>query len=585
MTSIRHFLRSPLGRHPNLLGRKVAERFGLRHNPRAVLVPAGLELDYPAHWVPELRRWLRQVPLAPVPHRFARVFGQDFEEQELLRMCREGPKPGEPGLKADIKLAWDFSRAQAVFTNAAADPETLEVCADFLKRWLAANRDLGGPTWSCAMELAIRAINWIFADALFARKLGERLGAQWAVWLWRHGAMIWQGLEARLYSSNHYLADLLGLLVIGSVFPGDAQARKWLRFARTEFPRALLAQTRADGGLAEASLRYHAFVTEMGLLFRLAQGQLFPSPAEARLRQMCQVVADFRDATGDVFAIGDDDSGRVLALDFASALGRAEILLQLAACVLPDGNFAPSSTAAYSQSGWWVRRAGDFVIALDFGGVGLGGRGPHAHNDDSSFCLDWRGCSVIVDPGTYLYTGDPPARNRFRSTPSHSTLIVDGREQRELTSDLFTLPGPDEPFAFEPGHPGHGQIARFTRTVGAGLWHTREVTGDEQALTVYDRVAGGGQHHLEWRFHLHSSVRPRVTNQGFVLQVPHAGELLVENSAQLAALRLAPSEYSPGYGRRSSALVCVAETSTALSYGVSWRIRPASAGATSRNPS
>ena len=71
-----------------------------------------------------------------------------------------------------------------------------------------------------------------------------------------------------MISSNHYLADLLGLLVVGSIFPGDASAQAWRRFAAEEFPKALLSQTHDDGGLDEASLRYHAFVTEMALLFR-----------------------------------------------------------------------------------------------------------------------------------------------------------------------------------------------------------------------------------------------------------------------------------------------------------------------------
>ena len=85
-----------------------------------------------------------------------------------------------------------------------------------------------------------------------------------------------------------------------------------------------------DGGLAEASLRYHAFVTEMALLFRLARGAALPANAELQLRTACGIVSDFRDAHGDLFPIGDDDSGRVLAIDGASAMGRADVLMNLA---------------------------------------------------------------------------------------------------------------------------------------------------------------------------------------------------------------------------------------------------------------
>ncbi len=45
-----------------------------------------------------------------------------------------------------------------------------------------------------------------------------------------------------------------------------------------------------------------------------------------------------------------------------------------------------------------------------------------------------------MDPGSYLYTADPDARNAFRSTAFHATLAIDGAEQNELSRDrLFAL--------------------------------------------------------------------------------------------------------------------------------------------------
>ena len=273
MQGFGQFLRSPLARHPRLLVRKVASRLGLTRKDVVVPPPGVTAAVCPSHWAPALREWVGQVPLHPAPHPFDRVFGQDFGEKLLLRLCRDGPVPGDSGLTGDIKLIWDYSRGHALFTNAAAGPAYLEPCVAFVRRWLEANRNTDGPAWSCAMDVAIRAVNWIFADALFDGEMGRRLGAaEWAGWLWRHGHVVWRDLEARLVSSNHYLADLLGLFVIGSIFPGDTRAQAWRRFAQDEFPRALLAQTRRDGGLDEASLRYHAFVTEMALLFRCALG-------------------------------------------------------------------------------------------------------------------------------------------------------------------------------------------------------------------------------------------------------------------------------------------------------------------------
>jgi len=571
MSRLRTFTKSPLARHPALLARKVAWRLGLyREDAPLSAIPSG-SVAYPAHWAPTLRSWLQQVPLNPPPHSFNRVFGRDFDESLLLGLCREGPRRGEKGLTGDIKLIWDYSRGQPLFTNAAAGPAQTGACAQFIRRWQEANADTNGPAWVCAMDTAIRAANWIFSDTLLDGALAGATGHnEFSKALHRHGQSIWRRLEIRIINSNHYLADLLGLAIIGSIFPQDPPAQRWLAFARDEFPLALLAQTREDGGLNEASLRYHAFVTEMALLFRLALGTALPPTAEARLKQMCQVVADFEDATGDVFPFGDDDSGRVLAVDFASTLGRAQILLRLAAVVF-GAPFKRATESARLKSGWWIRRAGDFTLALEFGGVGLEGLGGHAHNDDLSITLEWRNRPVIVDPGSFLYTSDPEARNQFRSTKSHNTLIMDGNEQRGLTSSMFFLPGPDAAFQAEQV----GQDSRtFHRPLAMQSVHRRNVSVRADAVSLYDHVDGSGQRQLEWRFHLHPDVRVQSVGNKFVLTVPDTGTLLLEAEDKSLTFTVAESEYSPAYGRKELTRACIARGSCDLPASVEWRIRP-----------
>jgi hypothetical protein len=571
MRAARTFLQSPLARRPRLFARKVASRLQLYREDVPVPPPPVSDVVYPPHWAPTLRTWIGQVRMQPGPHPFHRVFGQDFDETLLLRLCREGPQRGATGLLADVKLIWDYSRGHALFTNAAAGSDHLGPCTGFLRRWMEANADTNGFAWTCAMEVAIRAVNWIFADTLFDGALGRAIGrAEWARWLWRHGYLIWRRLEARLVSSNHYLADLLGLLVTGSVFQDDPQARTWRRFAASEFPRAMLTQTRRDGGLNEASLRYHAYATEMALLFRLALGAPLPHAAEVRLRAMCRIVADFRSATGDVFPIGDDDSGRVLALDFFSTTGRAEVVLRLAAALLGE-QFTASALGVYPESGWWVRRAGDFVVALEFGGVGLHGLGAHAHNDDLSFCLDWRGRPVITDPGTFLYTGDPAARNRFRSTFSHNTVILNDGEQRELSGGVFVLRGADK--ACEASCLGDDAWT-FSRRVSAGVWHRREMVVSRKMVSIRDLVEGTGRHKLEWRFHLHPSVRAALESTGFALVVPGAGELAMEISGMVPAPEAVSSEFSPSYGCAKTSAACASSGGFSLPWTLRWRIQP-----------
>jgi Heparinase II/III-like protein len=579
MASLRTFLASPLARHPGLLVRKVVDRLGLRRSTGPLPEPSVKRVSLPAAWLPMLRSWLEAIPRHAGPYSFGRVFGQDFDEALLLELCAKGPRRGAKDLTGDIKLIWDFSRAHPLVLNAWEGAEhSAQVNAAFINRWLVANGNTDGPAWVCAMDVAIRAVNWIVADVLSRGALGRAVGESlWAAWLWRHGVVIHRRLESKVTPTNHYLADLLGLMVIGSVLPDDALARGWLRFARDEFPRALLTQTRADGGLNEASLRYHAFVAEIALLSRWALGERLGFGAEERLLQMVQILADFRDAEGDLFAFGDDDSGRVLAMDEASFWRRGDVLLRLAKVIL-GCEFKPSALAVYRESGWWIQRSGEFVVVLEFGGVGMRGLGAHAHNDDLSVSVEWNDSPVIVDPGTFLYTPDAAARNRFRSVQSHNTVIIDGAEPLKLSGELFHLPGRD---AAWPSRELEGGGWSFTRSLAGRIGHQRAVTLTDGELEMRDELTGRGRHEAQWRFHLHPDWSAVVRDGGFDLVLGGVAKLRLEPGAAGRPLNLEviPGRFSPGYGRECAIQVCEARALMELPVTVEWRLRVASTAA------
>src|SRR6185295_19226636 len=82
-----------------------------------------------------------------------------------------------------------------------------------------------------------------------------------------------------------------------------------------------------------------------------------------------------------------------------------------------------------------VRAENAHYLIVTNGIVGTNGFGNHKHNDLLGFEYHHAGMPVIVDPGSYVYTSDPDARNRFRGTAYHNTLMVDGVEQNELRPD------------------------------------------------------------------------------------------------------------------------------------------------------
>lgn len=557
---------SPLRRHPALLLRKIRDR--LRGHRRMPFAPTPRPLAYklPPDWCGHLQVWLASIPWKKDPLPFNRVFGRDFPEELLLRHSQEGPSHRAPGLTADIKLGWEFSRAYSVFLRAATAPEEAGPSGEFLRQWLRANGAEEAVSRQCPMEVAIRMVNWILADSLHQGFLSASLGSdEWKEELWRSGNFLWKNLEARWFSSNHYLAGLLGLWVLGSAFPLEKQAQLWKQFADREFPQALRAQTRTDGGLRESSLRYHAYVTEMALLFRYLRGKPFPAPAELRLLKMCQVVADFRDASGDVFPFGDDDGGRILNVDTASILGRADVLLGLAERIWRH-RFYPAPTTLLRESGWWVHRQDEFTVALDFGGVGLWGLGAHAHNGQLSFCLEWRGVPVVVDPGTYLYTGDPQSRQRFRSALSHNAPRLGDEEPLPLPHELFALPGPD--YAGPLSQP-EGRAPIFHNHA---LTVSRQIEIQSGRVMVRDRWTFHKPGPVRWAFYLHPQARPSQDSSGWLLEIPGAGRLrlMAPPGSQSQCLS---GFFSSSYGQAEPCHKIEAEGPTALSGEAAWEFR------------
>ena len=51
----------------------------------------------------------------------------------------------------------------------------------------------------------------------------------------------------------------------------------------------------------------------------------------------------------------------------------------------------------------------------------------HAHADTLAFELAANGRTLLVDPGTYTYTGIKELRDWFRSSAAHNTITVEGR--------------------------------------------------------------------------------------------------------------------------------------------------------------
>jgi len=164
-----------------------------------------------------------------------------------------------------------------------------------------------------------------------------------------------------------------------------------------------------------------------------------------------------------------------------------------------------------------MRRGRDYLLITN-GSVGTAGFGNHKHNDLLGFEYHVDGAPVFVDPGSYVYTADPDARNLFRSTRSHNTLSVGDEEQNELRPDwLFRMfeQGPSTASRDRRAERRH-EIPRSAITATHGSRspsctnaRSRLSRGDG-VVTILDVLTGSGIHRLRWHFHLAPGVgRPR----------------------------------------------------------------------------
>ncbi len=83
----------------------------------------------------------------------------------------------------------------------------------------------------------------------------------------------------------------------------------------------------------------------------------------------------------------------------------------------------------YPNFGIYIAKSENFFLSINATNNHLKKYWSHGKNDKLSFELQVLGKDVIVDPGSFIYSADENIRNRFRSTLSHSTISVKGKEQ------------------------------------------------------------------------------------------------------------------------------------------------------------
>ena len=494
---------------------------------------------------------------------------------------------------SDVRVLWELNRLGHFVTLARAYFVTNDerYSAEFfsqLRSWDQQNPYGRGANWTCAMEVALRAMNLIAAFHIFrhstfletdALDLLLRLFQQ-------HGDYISQHLEfSHIATSNHYLSDLAGLLWLGYFLPEFRDGEIWVDAGWAGMLSEMEKQVLADGADFEASTGYHRFVLELFLysflLSELNEATRIKQKYWDKLHQMLIYVRSYLRPDGFAPVIGDTDSGQVLPIrrhrsdDHAYLLAIGAVVfkdpgLKLERAEPPEELFwilgeegvrafqEMSSSDRYAVSkafpdaGTYIMRDGDLYLCFNASDAGINGRGSHGHNDALSIEVSIGGRAFIVDPGTYVYSADLAKRHEFRSTAYHSTVKIDGREQN--TTELQT------PFVI--GNEARPRVLEwktsddFDKVVAehygyAPVTHRRTVTFNKRQRywLIDDEFFGEGEHVYEVRFHFAPGLDVNV--RGATVD---AGGLVVSSLSSEIEPMLEPQPVSRDYGEMSDAV-------------------------------
>lgn len=498
----------------------------------------------------------------------------------------------------DSKIIWELNRLQFVISVAKAyfltgDSRYFAWIRKTLVNWIESNPYPQGINWASSLELSFRVVvfdwlirfcrNTIVKDIPFCRALIETLTI--------HGRHIERYLSVYFSPNTHLTGEALGLYLLGSRYSYLPGAEKWRQIGRRILLDCVTRHVLPDGGYFERSFWYHRYTLEIYLLFCILAHES-KDPLPPIIREKVAALSDFLIQTvrdnGTFPLIGDDDGGRLLALDdddpgdirglmavVSTFLGRGDLKYiakdhtEAVWWVLGESGIKkyqellskPPQTigAVYKDTGYAFLRDSwngpSTVISLDAGPHGYANCG-HAHGDALSVTLSVGNRHIIIDPGTYSYTLDLKKRNLLRSPEAHSTLMVNGLSVSIPDSAPFHWKSFSNRAKLEACNIGWdldliGGCSEAYKELGSDLIHRRKLLflKPKKMLLIWDFLQGTGCYEIILQYILASNswkiedngVYSKYDNDKFIVINP--------SSNSLVSKVLEPFEISPGYMR------------------------------------
>lgn len=456
----------------------------------------------------------------------------------------------------DKKIVWELNRHQYFMTLGQAywltnDERYAQGFVLHLESWMDHNPPKLGINWASSLEVAFRSISWLWGFYFFkdspSLKAGTFLRAM--KFLYLHARHLETYLSTYFSPNTHLTGEALGLFYLGMFLPELADARRWKEKGKSILIQQLSRHVRPDGVYFEQSSYYHRYTTDFYIHFLILSqenGEQLPSDVLNKLQALLDHLMYITRPDGTTPFFGDDDGGRLDPLDrrpvndFRASLSTGAALFNRADYKFVAGEtteqtlwlLGPSAlqklddlearpparqSMGFKDGGYYIMRDGwgpaaNFLL-FDCGPHGEISCG-HAHADALSFELAPGGRTMLVDPGTYTYTGSKEVRDWFRSSVAHNTLTIDGESSSV----------PDGPFSWlsiakcrtanwistdrfdyvEGSHDGYSRLPNPAT-------HSRSILFlKKNYWVVRDRVTADTEHRVDLWFHFDSNAAPLI---------------------------------------------------------------------------
>ncbi len=157
----------------------------------------------------------------------------------------------------------------------------------------------------------------------------------------------------------------------------------------------------------------------------------------------------------------------------------------------------------FPDAGIAVMICGTTHAVIDAGPFGALHSG-HSHSDTLSIIVRSGDEEILIDPGTYTYTGEPEWRDWFRGSSAHNTIRIDCRDQAVMDGPFKWTGQPEVRILDWQSNAARDILEAECRY--AGFTHRRRVEFQKPGMfRITDDISGPpGEHEIEQFWHLGS---------------------------------------------------------------------------------